>query len=140
MPGGSGQLIGERYRLAEPIGHGGMGVVWRAHDEVLGRDVAVKEVVFPAGIPQDEQRLACARSVQEARAAARLNHPGVITVHDVVEYDDRPWIVMELFRGGSLGDLIDNAGPLSPRQVAEIGLCVLDALCPRMLLELFTGT
>ncbi|MGO8888910.1 MAG: serine/threonine-protein kinase [Streptosporangiaceae bacterium] len=106
-----------------------MGVVWRAYDETLDRDVAIKEIVFPAGIPQDEQRLACARSVQEARAAGRLNHPGVITVHDVVEHDRRPWIVMELFRGGSLADLIDQAGPLPPRRVAEIGLCVLDALC-----------
>lgn len=129
MPGGSGQLIGGRYRLAEPIGHGGMGVVWRAHDEVLRRDVAVKEVVFPPGIPQGEQRLACARSVQEARAAGRLNHPGVITVHDVAEHDGRPWIVMELFLGGSLADLIHKTGRLSPRRAAEIGLGVLDALC-----------
>ncbi len=126
---GVDRLIGGRYRLTEAIGHGGMGVVWRAYDETLDRDVAIKEIVFPAGIPQDEQRLACARSVQEARAAGRLNHPGVITVHDVVEHDRRPWIVMELFRGGSLADLIDQAGPLPPRRVAEIGLCVLDALC-----------
>src|SRR6266568_3025965 len=119
MSGGSDQLIGKRYRLAEPIGHGGMGVVWRARDEVLDRDVAVKEVVFPDRMTQDEERLACARSAQEARAAGRLNHPGVITVHDVVEYDGRPWIVMELFRGGSLADLIDQAGPLPPRRVAE---------------------
>lgn len=128
MQGGAAQLIGGRYRLSEAIGHGGMGIVWRAHDEILDRDVAIKEVMFPPGFPQHEQRLACARSVQEARAAGRLNHPGVIIVHDVVEHDGRPWIVMELFRGGSLADLIDKAGPLPPRRVAEIGLRVLDAL------------
>jgi eukaryotic-like serine/threonine-protein kinase len=128
MPGDSDQLIGGRYRLAETIGQGGMGIVWHAHDERLDRDVAVKEIVLPVRIPPDEQRLACERSVREARAAGRLDHPGVITIHDVVEHDGRPWIIMELFRGGSLADLIDRAGRLPPRRVAEIGLCVLDAL------------
>jgi serine/threonine protein kinase len=128
MAEGHGQLIAGRYRLARPLGRGGMGVVWRARDEFLRRDVAVKEVVFPAGIPAAEQRLACARGIQEARAAARLIHPCVITVHDVVEYDGRPWIVMELFPGPSLADVIDREGPLSPRRVAEIGVRVLAAL------------
>ncbi len=120
-------LIAGRYRLTETIGAGGMGVVWRARDEVLDRDVAVKEVVFPLRLPEAERRLACARSLREARAAARLSHPAVITVHDVIEHDDRPWIVMELFRSGSLADLI-GAGPLPVPRVARIGLEMLEAL------------
>jgi Tol biopolymer transport system component/tRNA A-37 threonylcarbamoyl transferase component Bud32 len=120
-------LIAGRYRLTQMIGAGGMGVVWRARDEILGRDVAVKEVVFPVRLPEAERRLACARSLREARAAARLSHPAVITVHDVIEHDDRPWIVMELFRSGSLAGLIE-AGPLPVPQVARIGLDVLEAL------------
>ncbi len=120
-------LIAGRYRLTETIGAGGMGVVWRARDEVLDRDVAVKEVVFPVRLPEAERRLACARSLREARAAARLSHPAVITVHDVIEHDDRPWIVMELFRSGSLADLI-GAGPLPVPRVARIGLEMLEAL------------
>jgi len=120
-------LIAGRYRLTETIGAGGMGVVWRARDEVLDREVAVKEVVFPVRLPEAERRLACARSLREARAAARLSHPAVITVHDVIEHDDRPWIVMELFRSGSLADLI-GAGPLPLPRVARIGLEMLEAL------------
>jgi tRNA A-37 threonylcarbamoyl transferase component Bud32/sugar lactone lactonase YvrE len=120
-------LIAGRYRLTETIGAGGMGVVWRARDEVLDRDVAVKEVVFPVRLPEAERRLACARSLREARAAARLSHPAVITVHDVIEHDDRPWIVMELFRSGSLADLL-GAGPLPIPRVARIGLEMLEAL------------
>lgn len=120
-------LIGGRYRLAEIIGEGGMGVVWRARNEVLDRDVAVKEVVFPLRLSEEDRRLACARSMREARAAARLSHPAVITVHDVIEHDDRPWIVMELFRTGSLADLI-GTGPLPVSRVARIGLEVLGGL------------
>ena len=124
---GQGPLIGGRYRLAEIIGEGGMGVVWHARDEVLDRDVAVKEVVFPLRLPEGDRRLACARSMREARAAARLSHPAVITVHDVIEHDDRPWIVMELFRTGSLANLTAS-GPLPVSQVAHIGLEVLGGL------------
>jgi eukaryotic-like serine/threonine-protein kinase len=120
-------LVGGRYRLVEVIGEGGMGVVWRAADEVLGRDVAVKEVIFPVRLSAEDRELTCARSLREARSAARLSHPAVITVHDVIEHDDRPWIVMELFGAGSLADLL-GAGALPPGRVAQIGLEVLGGL------------
>jgi serine/threonine protein kinase len=94
--GDAGQLVAGDYRLAESIGTGGMGVVWRARDEAVGRDVAVKEIIFPIRIPEDERQRACARSVQEARAAAQLGHPGIITVHGGVEHDGRAWVVMFL--------------------------------------------
>jgi Protein kinase domain len=128
MSGDLDELIVGRYRLAESVGTGGMGAVWRARDETLGRDVAVKEIIFPVSIPEDEQQRACARSLRDSRVAGRLNHPGIITVHDVVEDDGRSWIVMDLFQGDSLADLIEASGPLPPQEVADIGLCVLQAL------------
>jgi serine/threonine protein kinase len=120
--------IADRYRLAECIGEGGMGRVWRARDEVLRRDVAVKEIIFPAEVSGDERRQAGARFLREARAAAGLSHPAVVTVHDVIEHDGRPWIVMELIPGRSLADLMQADGPLPPRRVARIGVDVLAAL------------
>jgi eukaryotic-like serine/threonine-protein kinase len=128
MSGDLDELIVGRYRLAESVGTGGMGAVWRARDETLGRDVAVKEIIFTVSIPEDEQQRACARSLRDSRVAGRLNHPGIITVHDVVEDDGRSWIVMDLFQGDSLADLIEASGPLPPQEVADIGLCVLQAL------------
>src|ERR1019366_5724102 len=128
MSGDAGQLVAGHYRLAESIGTGGMGVVWRARDEALGLDVAVKEIIFPIRIPEDERQRACARSVQDARAAAQLGHPGIINVHGGVEHDGRAWIVMDLFRGASLADLIDANGPLQPHRAAQIGFRVLEAL------------
>jgi Protein kinase domain len=128
MSGDAGQLVAGDYRLAESIGTGGMSVVWRARDEALGRDVAVKEIIFPVRIPEDERQRACARSVQDARAAAQLGHPGIITVHGGVEHDGRAWVVMDLFRGASLADLIDANGPLQPHRAAQIGLRALEAL------------
>jgi Protein kinase domain len=128
MPGDLDELIVGRYRLAESVGTGGMGVVWRARDETLSRDVAVKEIIFPVPVPEDEQQRACARSLRDSRVAGRLNHPGIMTVHDVVEDGGRSWIVMDLFQGDSLADLIEAGGPLPPQEVADIGLCVLQAL------------
>lgn len=122
------RLIGGRYRLHSVVGRGGMGTVWQAHDEVLTREVAVKEVALPPGLSQTEREVLYTRTFREARASARLSHPGVVTVHDVIEEEGRPWLVMELVPARSLQQLIDEGGPLSPRRVAEIGRQTLDAL------------
>ncbi|WP_181790277.1 serine/threonine-protein kinase [Streptomyces phytophilus] len=123
----TGRLIGGRYRLAARLGVGGMGTVWRAHDEVVDRDVAVKEPRLPADLDERTRQTAYERMQREARAAARIDHPSVVTVHDVVMEDGRPWIVMELVRGRSLGDQLSE-GTLDPREVARIGGAVLGAL------------
>ncbi|MGI5321042.1 serine/threonine-protein kinase [Actinomadura nitritigenes] len=120
-------MLAGRYRLSEPLGRGGMGTVWKARDEVLGRDVAVKELLAPPHLDAQARDEANARALREARAAARLDHPAIIKVHDVVEADDRPWIVMELLTGRSL-DAVLKDGPLPPGRAARIGLAVLDAL------------
>ncbi|MEV0619977.1 protein kinase [Nonomuraea sp. NPDC050404] len=122
-----GRRIAGRYQLQEPIGRGGMGVVWRAYDELLDRTVAVKEVRYAAALGEEVQLLN-RRTMREARAAARFEHPNVIVVHDVIEEDDRPWIVMQLVQSRSLGAVIKQDGPLPPKRVAEIGLAMLDAL------------
>ncbi|GAA4226559.1 tRNA A-37 threonylcarbamoyl transferase component Bud32 [Streptosporangium album] len=123
-----GRRIAARYHLREPIGRGGMGIVWRAHDELLDREVAVKEVRYADMLGEDNQEDFNRRTKREARAAGRLTHPNVVVVHDVVEEDGRPWIVMQLVESRSLGKVIRQDGPLSPERVAEIGLRVLDAL------------
>lgn len=105
-----------------------MGVVWRALDEVLNREVAVKEVRAPAGLgTADEQRL-YARLEREAWAAGRISHRNVVTVYDVATEDGRPWIVMELVRGLALSDVLDAEGPLAPQRAAHIGAEILAAL------------
>ncbi|WP_242454139.1 serine/threonine-protein kinase [Bailinhaonella thermotolerans] len=124
----SGYLLAGRYRLAEPVGRGGMGTVWRARDELLDREVAVKEVRLPLVLDEDLRTELCTRTEREARAAARVGHPSVITVFDVVREDDRPWIVMELLEARSLEEVTREEGPLPPQRVAEIGRQVLGAL------------
>ncbi|WP_445515148.1 serine/threonine-protein kinase [Streptomyces sp. NEAU-174] len=123
----SGRLIGGRYQLVSRLGHGGMGTVWRAHDQIVDRDVAVKEPRVPDHLPERERQTVYQRMEREARAAARIDHPSVVTVHDVVVENGRPWIVMELVRGQSLGDRLME-GTLDPREAARIGLAVLGAL------------
>ncbi|MEU9284783.1 protein kinase [Streptomyces sp. NPDC048275] len=125
---GSERVIAGRYRLLSPLGEGGMGTVWRAHDEVLHREVAVKEVRAPAGLPVSEVERMYARLEREAWAAARVSNRNVVTVYDVAAQDGRPWIVMELVRGVALSDLLDAEGPLSPQRAAHIGAEVLSAL------------
>ncbi|WP_170223489.1 serine/threonine-protein kinase [Nonomuraea turkmeniaca] len=111
-----------------PVGRGGMGMVWHAHDVLLDRDVAVKELILPYGLDHAGKQVAHRRMLREARSAARLTHPGIVTVHDVVEEDGRPWIVMELVRAWSLEQAVRQSGPLPVIQAAEIGIRVLDAL------------
>ncbi|GAA3798147.1 hypothetical protein GCM10022226_16890 [Sphaerisporangium flaviroseum] len=120
--------MGRRYRLLSPVGRGGMGMVWHAHDVLLDRDVAVKELILPFGLDHAGKQVAHRRMLREARSAARLSHPGIVTVHDVVEEDGRPWIVMELVRAWSLEQAVRQSGPLPVVQAAEIGVRVLDAL------------
>jgi eukaryotic-like serine/threonine-protein kinase len=105
-----------------------MGVVWRAHDAVLGREVAVKEVVFPPTMPEQERHPAQARVLREARAAARLNHPGAVTLYDVLQDHGGTFIVMELVDAPTLAELVRDQGPLPPARVAEIGAQLASAL------------
>jgi hypothetical protein len=105
-----------------------MGKVWRAHDEVLHRTVAVKELTAGLYVAEADRVVLHARTQKEARAAARITHPGVVTVHDVVEYDNRPWIVMQYVDGPSLADAAKESGEIAPREAARIGLHVLSAL------------
>ncbi|CAM5449611.1 non-specific serine/threonine protein kinase OS=Streptomyces fumanus OX=67302 GN=GCM10018772_45690 PE=4 SV=1 [Streptomyces fumanus] len=126
-PGGE-RVIAGRYRLLSPLGEGGMGTVWRARDEVLHREVAVKEVRAPAGLPGTDVRRMYARLEREAWAAARISHRNVVTVYDVATDDGRPWIVMELVRGLSLAELLAADGPLPPARAAHLGAEVLAAL------------
>ncbi|MCD9880948.1 serine/threonine-protein kinase [Streptomyces guryensis] len=121
------RLLAGRYRLVEQLGHGGMGTVWRAHDELLDREVAVKEVRV-SGLSPEERSVLHARMQQEARAAARIKHPGVVTVFDVLQEGDSPWIVMELIDGQSLEDILITEGTLLPRDAARFGAAVLAAL------------
>lgn len=122
------RLLAGRYRLGGVLGRGGMGTVWRAVDETLGRTVAVKELRFPSNIDEEEKRRLITRTLREAKAIARIRNNSAVTVYDVVDEDDRPWIVMELVEGKSLAEVIREDGLLEPRRAAEVGLAVLDVL------------
>ncbi|MFE6944438.1 serine/threonine-protein kinase [Streptomyces chartreusis] len=126
--GPNGRVIGGRYRLIERIGSGGMGTVWRALDELVDREVAVKQPRLP-GDPEDAaHQRAANRLYREARAAARVDHPAAVSIHDVVvEEDGLPWIVMELVRGESLHEALKR-GPVEAPEAARIGIAVLGAL------------
>jgi len=117
-----------RYRLGRSVGAGGMGRVWLARDEILGRDVAIKEIALPFGLSDNDRQELRQRTLREARAAARLNHPNVIKIYDVVNGEVRPWIVMEYVRSRSLLEIIEASGPLPVQDAARVGIAVLSAL------------
>jgi eukaryotic-like serine/threonine-protein kinase len=122
------RLLAGRYRLRAVIGRGGMGAVWRARDEMLNRDVAVKEIIWPPGMDEAERDTVRRRAVREAQMLARLRHPNVVGVYDIFEDDGRPVIVMELVPFRSLRDTVRDDGPLPPARAARIGLGVLTGL------------
>src|SRR5262249_43217790 len=132
MPPMTGRVIAGRYSLQQPIGRGAMGVVWRARDMLLDREVAVKEVVLSASIGSDERKNAHQRTLRQARTAARLSHGGVVTIYDMAEEggeeDGRPWIVMELVQSRSLDQLLVTEGRLKPLRAGRIGQQLLAAL------------
>ncbi|MGN9839594.1 serine/threonine-protein kinase [Nonomuraea sp. H19] len=127
MPGDLYLLAG-RYRLIERLGQGGAGTVWRAIDEILDRQVAVKQVRVPERLAPYERAQFTDRAIHEARSAGRLRDPAIVLVHDVVMEGDQPWIVMDLVTGRSLDKVIKEQGPLPPASVAQVGLRVLSAL------------
>ncbi|MGP3931144.1 protein kinase domain-containing protein [Nonomuraea sp. KM88] len=122
-----GWLLAGRYRLLAELGRGGMGTVWRGHDELLDRQVAVKELSLPHR-PGPEREVLLGRTMREARLSARLSHPNIAIVYDVVEADERPWIVLQYVPSRSLDDVVRERGPLPATTVARVGLELLDAL------------
>src|ERR1022692_4184643 len=124
----TGRVVAGRYYLQDPIGRGAMGTVWRARDALLARDVAVKEVLLREASTPEDTRVRYERTLREARTAARLNHPAVVTIFDVVEADGRPWIVMEFVQARSLEQILAQDGPLPPNQAADVGVRLLGAL------------
>ncbi len=122
------QVVADRYELLETVGRGGFGTVWRACDTLLQRHVAVKEIHIPGSLNEEDRAGLRERVLKEARAAARLEHPGAVTVFDVIDDDGRPVIVMELVEAPNLSELVQEQGPLLPAEAARIGLEVLDVL------------
>jgi hypothetical protein len=121
-------VIADRYVLAEPVGSGGMGVVWRGFDELLQRPVAVKELHFPADVDSGERERLARRTLREARAVAKVDDPSAVRVFDIVEQDGRPWIVMEYLDGVTLTELLRERGPLPEHEVVRVGQALLNAL------------
>lgn len=121
-------LLADRYRLTRELGRGGMGVVWEAYDELLHRDVAVKEVNFPPDLSEEDRDRLAARTLREARAVAAVDTHAAVRVFDILDQDGRPWIVMEMVRGRSLTAVLRERSSLPAQEVARIGLAVLEAL------------
>ncbi|WP_433376447.1 serine/threonine-protein kinase [Actinoplanes sp. CA-142083] len=124
----TGAIVAGRYRLVQPLGAGGLGRVWLAHDEADRRQVAIKKTALPDDLAPDERDLFLDWTVREARALSSVGHPNVVRTYDVLPDADAPWIVMEYVPSRSLQQIIDESGPLPPARVAGIGLAVLDAL------------
>ena len=125
---GPGRLVAGRYRLRERIGGGGMGAVWLARDELLGRDVALKQVIPPATADEAAAQQQRERAMREGRIAARLSHPHAISVYDVALENDQPWLVMEYLPSRSLSEVLAEDGLLREDQAAQVGAQVADAL------------
>lgn len=123
-----GDVISGRYRLGEEIGRGGMGIVWKAFDQSLERQVAMKRLQAPADLAEEDRDALKGRFLREARAAARLEHPSIINVYDVIDDPAGPWIVMQYVQGRSLEQIVRDDGPLPVGRAAQVGLAVLDAL------------
>jgi serine/threonine protein kinase len=123
-----GRLVAGRYRLESQIGGGGMGTVWLARDELLGRQVAIKQVLSPATVSPKEADQQRQRALREGRIAARLSHPHAISVYDVALESGQPWLVMEYLPSRSLAAVLHEDGPLRVALVAQIGAQVADAL------------
>lgn len=121
-------LVADRYQLRDQLGHGGMGRVWLARDEMLDRDVAIKEVAPPTNLSAEEAGQLRALIDREARAAARINHPNVVKIFDVLQTAQWPWLIMEYVPSASLQRVVQHEGPMPPAEVARIGLAVLEAL------------
>ncbi|MFC8127667.1 protein kinase [Streptomyces sp. NPDC057302] len=123
-----GDLIAGRYRITTPLGRGGMGTVWRAEDDLLGRAVAVKELHVDAGQSAADAAGRRERTLREARSVAQVKHPGILVLHDVVQHAEQPWLVMELIDGRSLADRMALEGPVPPAEAARVGLALIAAL------------
>ncbi|MCX4879099.1 serine/threonine-protein kinase [Streptomyces sp. NBC_00847] len=123
-----GRLVAGRYRLVELIGRGGMGTVWRAEDEELARQVALKRLHTPPHLSDGEITTLYERIRREARSAARVVHPNVVVVHDVVDDDGQPCIVMEYVPAPTLADVLKGGRTLPPQEAARIGLGVISAV------------
>jgi serine/threonine protein kinase len=127
-----GELVAERYRLESVIGRGAMGVVWLARDERLEREVAVKQLLLEGSPDKDlasaTVEAATQRAIREGRIAARLKHPNAIAVHDVVEHDGKPCLIMEYLRSESLDAVLIGSGCLAPTEAAAIGAQLAAAL------------
>ncbi|NUS64240.1 MAG: serine/threonine protein kinase [Saccharothrix sp.] len=122
------RVIAGRYTLLAELGRGGMGVVWRAQDNVIGRQVAIKELHLPDGIAFEERRVLEERVLREARTAGRLNDPGVVTVYDVVAENGTNYIVMELVEAATLSTLVSAHGPMPQDRVVSMAIQALSAL------------
>jgi len=122
------ELIAGRYRLVAEVGSGGMGVVWRARDEVLGRTVALKALTVRSTIGGSRDDETTRRAMREARIAARLHHPNVIGIYDIVKHEGRPFLVMEFLASRSLSELLAEGTTLPPQEVARIGALLAAAL------------
>lgn len=122
------ELIGGRYRLLRQVGQGGMGIVWQARDETLDRVVAIKQLTSPSGTPAEVRVQQVQRVKREARMAARLDHPGIVRVHDVIDWESTPAIVMEYVRGRSLAARLRESPALTVAETARLGSALLDAL------------